>query len=197
MEPFGIGNRLFTVSEQILIIKNKIGNIMLYELTITQFNKMLGNLSSFLDKAALLAETKKFDINVLMTSRLAPDQFNFIRQVQITCDTAKLAVARLSGQIDSVPVHPDTEISLDELQARIRSVRDYLSGFSAGDFAGFEERHITQPRWEGKYLTGTEYVIQHAIPNFYFHLSTAYSILRHNGVDLGKKDYLGALPYKG
>lgn len=169
---------------------------MFYDLTVVQFTKMLNNLNSFLDKGAAFAETKKIDVNVLLNSRLAPDQFNLIRQVQIACDTAKLGVARLTGKVDSAPVHADTETSLPELKARIQSVLDYLAGFSADDFAGAAERQVSQPRWEGKYLTGYEFAIQHAVPNIYFHVTTAYAILRHNGVDLGKKDFLGSLPYK-
>lgn len=169
---------------------------MLYDLTVVQFDKMLGNLSSFLDKGAAYADSKKFDVTVLLNSRLAPDQFNLIRQVQIACDTAKLGVARLTGKVESAPVHPDTETTLAELQARIKAVREYLSGFSKEDFADAEERKVSQPRWEGKYLTGYEFAIQHAIPNLYFHVTTAYAIMRHNGVDLGKKDYLGNIPYK-
>jgi len=169
---------------------------MLYDLTVVQFNKMLGNLSAVLDKGAAFAESKKIDVGVLLNSRLAPDQFNLIRQVQIACDTAKLGVARLTGKLESAPVHPDTETTLAELQVRIKAVREYLAGFSAADFAGAEECKVSQPRWEGKYLTGLEFAIQHAIPNLYFHTTTAYAILRHNGVDLGKKDYLGNMPYK-
>lgn len=169
---------------------------MLYDLTVVQFNKMLGNLSAILDKASAYAEAKKFDVSVLLNSRLAPDQFNLIRQVQIACDTAKLGAARLAGKVDTAPVHPDTETTMAELQERIKSVREYLAGFSPADFADAEKRSVSQPRWEGKYLTGMEFAVQHAIPNIYFHVTTAYSILRHNGVDLGKKDYLGSMPYK-
>jgi len=169
---------------------------MYYDLTITQFTKMLGNLTAILNKAAAHAEAKKFDVNVLLNSRLAPDQFNFIRQIQITCDTAKLGVARLTGKTDTVPVHADTETTLTELQARIQSVQEYLATFTATDFAQAAEIKVTNPRWDGKHLTGYEFLIHHVIPNFYFHFSTAYAILRHNGVDLGKKDYLGAMPYK-
>jgi hypothetical protein len=169
---------------------------MIYDLTVVQFSKMLNNLNAILDKGAAHAEAKKFDIGVLLNARLAPDQFNLIRQVQIACDTAKLGVARLTGKMESVPVHPDTETTLAELKARIQSVLDYLSTYSPGDFADVESRTISQPRWEGKYLTGYEFAIQHAIPNLYFHVTTAYAILRHNGVDIGKKDYLGPMPYK-
>lgn len=167
---------------------------MLYAITVTQYQKMLGNLSHFLDKAAAHAEAKKFDISVLLNSRLAPDQFNLIRQVQIACDTAKFGAARLCGK--EAPSHADTETTLTELQARIKKVQDYLGGFTPADFSGAEERHVSQPRWEGKYLTGLEFAIQHSLPNLYFHITTAYSILRHNGVDLGKKDFLGNMPLK-
>mgnify|MGYP003576597804 CR=1 FL=1 len=169
---------------------------MFYELTVVQFSKALSNLSAILDKGAAHAEAKKIDVSVLLNSRLAPDQFNLIRQVQIACDTAKLGVARLTGNTESAPVHADTETTLPELKARIQSVLDYIGGFKPEDFAGTAERHISQPRWEGKYLTGTEFAIQHAIPNIYFHITTAYAILRHNGVEVGKKDYLGSMPYK-
>lgn len=169
---------------------------MFYELTVVQFSKALSNLSAILDKGAAYAELKKFDVAVLLNSRLAADQFNLIRQVQIACDTAKLGVARLTGTVESAPVHADTETTLAELKARIQSVQEYLAGFKPEDFAGTAERHISQPRWEGKYLTGTEFAIQHAIPNIYFHITTAYAILRHNGVDVGKKDFLGSMPYK-
>jgi len=167
---------------------------MLYAITVTQFQKTLNNLSSFLDKAAQYAEVKKIDVDVLLNSRLAPDQFNLIRQIQIACDTAKFGAARLTGK--EAPNHPDTEKTLAELQARIKTVQAYLDTFKPDDFKGAEERHISQPRWEGKYLTGSEYAIQHAIPNIFFHVTTAYSILRHNGVDVGKKDFLGMMPYK-
>ena len=167
---------------------------MLYQVTIPQFKKALNNLNKILDKAAANADARKFDSEVLMNARLAPDQFNFIRQIQIACDTAKLGAARLAGK--EAPKHDDNEKTLAELKARIESVVAYLGTFSEKDFAGAEERHITQPRWEGKYLTGTEYALEHALPNIYFHITTAYSILRHNGVDIGKKDYLGEMPYK-
>ena len=155
---------------------------------------MLKNLSAILSKAERHAEAKKFDVEVLLNSRLAPDQFNFIRQVQIACDTAKMGVARLTGK--EAPVHEDKEKTLAELQARIETVMGYLASFSESDFQAAEERKVSQPRWEGKYLTGWEFAMQHALPNLYFHVTTAYAILRHNGVDVGKKDYLGEMPFK-
>jgi hypothetical protein len=169
---------------------------MFYELIVGQFSKTLGNLSAILDKGAAYAEVKKFDVGVLLNSRLAPDQFNLIRQVQIACDTAKFCAARLTDKVAAAPVHADNETTVAELQTRIKSVQDYLAGFKPEDFADVAERHISHPRWDGKYLTGLEFALQHATPNVFFHVTTAYAILRHNGVDLGKKDYLGSLPYK-
>lgn len=169
---------------------------MLYELTVVQFSKMLNNLSAILAKGGQFAEAKKADVAVLLNSRLAVDQFNLTRQVQIACDTAKLGVARLTGKESTAPKHEDGDATLAELQARIQSVVAYLAEFTPEDFADAATRKISQPRWEGKYLTGLEFAIQHAIPNLYFHVTTAYAILRHNGVDVGKKDYLGAMPYK-
>ena len=169
---------------------------MFYDATVPQFTKMLGNLSAILDKAAKSASDRNFEVNVLIQSRLAPDQFNFIRQIQIVCDTAKFGVALLTGKEKEMPVHPDTEQTLPELKNRIDTVVTYLKGFTAKDFEGAAQRHITRPRWEGKHMTGEEFLLQHAIPNFYFHITTAYSILRHNGVTIGKKDYLGEMPYK-
>lgn len=167
---------------------------MMYEITVPQFAKMLRNLKAVLAKGAAFADSKKIDMSVLLNARLAPDQFPLTKQIQIATDSAKLCAARLSGV--AAPTHDDKETTLAELNARIDSVVEYLNGLQAKDFAGCESKQITQPRWEGKYLLGQEYVLQHAIPNVYFHVTTAYSILRHNGVDVGKKDYLGELPYK-
>lgn len=167
---------------------------MFYEITVHQFSKMLNNLSRVLDKGEKFAEGKKIEMEVLLNSRLAPDQFNLIRQIQIACDTAKMCAARLSGK--EAPAHEDNEKTLPELKARIEKVIGYLNTFKAQDFQGAAERKISQPRWEGKWMTGAEYFMQHAIPNLYFHVTTAYSILRHNGVDIGKKDYLGEMPFK-
>jgi hypothetical protein len=167
---------------------------MLYEITVPQFTKMLHNLNLMMDKALQNSVERKFEMDVLLNSRLAPDQFNFIRQVQIACDTAKFYAARMTGK--EAPIHEDTEKTLPELKARIETVIGYLNSFKAEDFKGAEERKISQPRWEGKYLTGFEFATQHAIPNVYFHVATAYAILRHNGVPVGKKDFLGEMPYK-
>lgn len=169
---------------------------MIYQLVVPQFSKMLANLSTILNESVEYAEAKKFDADVLLGSRLAPDQFNLIRQVQIACDTAKLCAARLAGKEHDAPSHADTETNVPELRARIESVLGYLRTFSVEDFAGAAERRITQPRWKGKTLSGEQFLIQHAIPNLYFHVTTAYAICRHNGMGIGKKTYLGTLPYR-
>jgi hypothetical protein len=167
---------------------------MYYELVITQFSKMLGNLSTIFDKAVQHAEAKKFDVEILINARLAPDQFNFIRQVQILCDTAKRGASALTGK--EAPVHADDEKTLVELRARVDSVAKYLATFTPKDFAEAGTRRVSNPRWDGQWLTGEEFAVQHVVPNFYFHVTTAYAILRHNGVDVGKKDYLGKMPLK-
>ena len=156
-----------------------------------QMKKMLGQLDKWLETAAAHAETKKFDPTVLLGLRLSPDQFALSRQVQVACDTAKTAAARLAGK--EAPAHPDTEATIAELRARVRTVITYLDGFSAKDFEGAATRSITQPRWEGKVMTGHDYFLEHALPNFFFHVTTVYALLRHNGVGIGKRDYLGTL----
>jgi uncharacterized protein len=169
---------------------------MIYDLTVVQFSKMLKNLSAILEKGAGYAESKKIDMEVLLNSRLAADQFNLIRQVQIACDTAKIGVARLAVKADLVPKHEDNEKTLAELLTRINSVVDYLATFTADDLKQAMTIQVTQPRWQGKTMSGYDFTIQYVIPNVYFHITTAYSILRNNGVDVGKKDYLGGLSYQ-
>ena len=159
--------------------------------TIRQMNKMLGNLDKWLEAAAAYAQKKNFEASVFLGCRLAPDQFAFVRQVQSACDLAKFAAARVTGK--TAPSHPDTEKTFEELRERVAAVRGYLEGFQAKDFEGAATRTITQPRWEGKTMTGSDYLVEYAIPNFYFHVTHAYAILRHNGVDVGKRDYLGQL----
>ncbi|TGK49893.1 DUF1993 domain-containing protein [Leptospira kanakyensis] len=167
---------------------------IVYEISINSFKKGLENLISILEKAESFAETKKFPFENLLGSRLFPDQFQLTKQIQIACDTAKLCVSRISGK--EAPVHDDSETNLKELKQRISSVIQYLGTYKAEDFKSAFETKISLPRWEGKYLTGFEYLTNHAIPNFYFHITTAYAILRHNGVEVGKKDYLGEMPFK-
>ncbi|MEK2687489.1 DUF1993 domain-containing protein [Bdellovibrio sp. GT3] len=167
---------------------------MLYEITVPYFIKTLHNLENVLEKGAKFAESKKIDMDVLLNSRLAPDQFPLARQIQIACDTAKLAAFRLTEK--TAPTHPDTEITYADFQERIKGTIRYLESLSAADFKDSESKKITTPRWEGQWVTGAEFVSHHALPNLYFHVTTAYSILRHNGVEVGKKDYLGPMPFK-
>jgi uncharacterized protein len=163
----------------------------MYFQTFRQFKKTLGQLDVCLEKADAYAKARPFDPNVLLGMRLAPDQFALARQVQIACDTAKLGASRITGK--DAPSHADTEQTLDELRARLKSVITYLDGFSESDFAGVEARTVTQPRWEGKIMTAPDYFMEHVLPNFFFHVTHTYAILRHAGVPIGKKDYLGAL----
>jgi hypothetical protein len=166
---------------------------MYYE-SISQMKKQLGQLNKWFEAAKVFAAEKSFDANSLLGFRLSPDQFSFAKQVQACCDVTKLAAARLSGK--EAPAHPDTEQTLDELSTRVTAVITYLDGFSAADFENAATRVISQPRWEGMVMSGADYFREHATPNFFFHLSHAYAILRHNGVPIGKRDYLGALSLK-
>ena len=166
---------------------------MMYE-TFRQMHKMLGQLDKWLVMAQEHGKKKSFDPNILLTMRLAPDQFAFARQVQTACDTAKLGSSRLSGK--EAPSHPDTETTIDELRARIAKVREWLDGLSAKDFEGGPTRTISTPRWEGKTMSGQNYFLEHVLPNFFFHVTHAYAILRHAGVEVGKRDYLGPLTFQ-
>jgi uncharacterized protein len=159
---------------------------------IQEFGKMLRNLDTWLDKATTHAKGKPFEVDVLVHARLAPDQFSLDRQVQSACDAAKFAASYLTGK--EAPKHPDTEKTVDELRKRIAACLGYLETLKEADFAGADERKVA-PAWlQGKWLRGEDYLLQGAMPNFMFHVTTAYAILRHNGVDLGKKDFIGALP---
>jgi hypothetical protein len=165
-----------------------------YEANVHQFKKMLGQLDKWLEASVLFAQKKSFDPNTLLNARLAPDQYALGRQVQTSCDAAKFAAARLTGK--DPPKHPDTETTMDELRARVRSCVAYLDTFTPADFADSEKRHIQLPFLEGKFILGSDYLTEMAAPNFYFHVTHAYAILRHNGVELGKMDFIGSLNTK-
>ncbi len=156
---------------------------------VPQYIRMLKNLGSFFDKAQTLATEKKFEGEVLLQSRLAPDQYPLVQQVQIACDQAKGGVARLIGK--DPPKHDDNEKTIGDVKERIAKVLGYLEGIRAEDFKGFETRKIVLPWMPGKHMTGKDFLTQMALPNFYFHVTTAYAILRHNGVDVGKSDFIG------
>ena len=166
----------------------------LYDSTVPQYKKMLQNLDKWLGAAEAQAKKKNFDVNVLIQARLAPDMYPFVRQVQAACDAAKTAVARLTGK--EPPSHPDTEQTFEELHSRIRKVLGYIEEVPRKDFEGAETREIALPFLEGKKIAGKDYVCELSLPNFYFHVTTAYAILRHNGVDVGKSDFIGSLNVK-
>ena len=167
---------------------------MIFETTVPQSLPLLPPLDGILAKIKPFCDAKKIEPDVLLNSRLAADQFNFIRQVQIATDSAKIGIARATGK--DAPPHDDKETTVEQLQTRIKETVKYLSTITEKDLAGASERRITTPRWEGKTLSGHEYLIQHSTPNTYFHITVAYEILRHNGLDVGKKDYLGPMPFK-
>jgi len=167
---------------------------MLYDLTIPVLVKMLKNIDGWLATSIAHADRKKFDVNNLMKARLAPDQFAFDKQVQTACDNAKFIAARLAGK--DWPSHADVETTVDQLRARVASVVAYLETFKPEDFVGAAERRISLPWMEGKWMRGDEYVAQFALANFYFHVTTVYALLRHNGVELGKRDFVGGVPMR-
>jgi len=154
------------------------------------YKTMLDNLSHFLDKAQAHAEARKFDPAALLQYRLAPDMLPFTRQIQLACDHAKNGVARMSGV--EAPKFEDNEATFAELKARIRKTLDYLATVPADRLDGTEDRDITFPvgRESTRTMKGEAYLKHWSLPNFLFHVTTAYVILRHNGVDLGKKDFL-------
>jgi len=165
--------------------------ITMHDTLVPTANRMLGNLSNFLDKAAAFAEAKKFDAAVLLNARLAPDMFTLTRQVQIACDMIKGAAARLSGT--EIPKYEDNETTVAELKARIAKTLTFVNGVDAAKFAGSEDRDIVLQARAGELrFKGLNYLRDYALPNMYFHITTTYAILRHNGVELGKPDFIGA-----
>lgn len=165
-------------------------NPLMYDASVSVFNRTLTALSAILDKAAAHAEAKGFDPAILLNDRLAPDMFTLTRQVQIACDTAKGAGARLAGL--EVPKHEDSEATVAELKARIAKTLAFVNGIPAAAFAGSEDRGVVlQMRKQTVEFVGRTYLFEHALPNLFFHVTTAYAILRHNGVEIGKGDYLG------
>jgi uncharacterized protein len=160
---------------------------------IAQCTQALKNLETFLDKAEQDVTVKKYDIGVLMSSRLAPDQYPFVRHVQIACDYVKFAAARLAGEIP--PKHEDTELTIGELRARIRKTVAFAESVNEVQYEGASERKVSVTWAPGKVMRGIDYLLQLTIPNTYFHVVTAYAILRHNGVDVGKMDFLGSLNF--
>lgn len=156
-----------------------------------QLTKQLAQIDTWLVAATAYAEAKKFDVDVLASQRLAPDQFALARQVQIACDTARLGASRILGREPAS--EPDEEKTIEELRGRIASTLVVLQALSEDDFAGAADRTVTQPRWKGQVMQTGDYLLEHLMPNFYFHTNHVYAILRHNGVEIGKRDYLGTL----
>lgn len=163
----------------------------MYYQVISQCTQGLKNLKTFLDKAERHAAAKKFDAGVLMTGRLAPDMLNFIYQVQSACDYVKGAAAWLSGQ--TPPKHEDNEQTIGELRARIDKTIAFAEIVQEAQYAGASERKVSFSWAPGKTIGGEDYLLQMTIPNTFFHISMAYAILRHNGVELGKMDFLGPI----
>ena len=164
--------------------------LSMYQASVPIFVKTLGNLSNILDKGAAYAAAKKVDQAVLLGYRIAPDMLAMVRQVQIACDFAKGACARLAG-ID-VPAWEDTEKSFDDLKARIAKTIDYCNTFKPEQIDGSEARDI-QVKVAGNPVTykGQPYLLHSVLPNFFFHTTTAYDILRHCGAEIGKRDFIG------
>jgi hypothetical protein len=165
-------------------------SLSIYDASVPVFTRGLTNLRAVLQKAHDHALTKHFEPSILLSSRLFPDMHPLTRQVQIAADAAKFGVARLAGI--EPPKYEDVETTFDELYARIDKTIAYLQGIDAGKLEGSESRTVTLTVPSGKHeFVGQVYLLHFALPNFYFHVTTAYAILRHNGVELGKFDYLG------
>ncbi len=165
-------------------------NISMHQASIPRFANILGNLSKILDKAQSHAEARKIDEAALVNFRLFPDMLPMARQVQIACDTAKGLAARLAGV--EIPAWEDNEKTLVDLKARIAKTIAYIQTFKPSQIDGTEDKEIVVKRAdkETRY-TGIQFLLGHAVPNVYFHVTTTYNILRHNGVEIGKRDYLG------
>ncbi len=164
--------------------------ISMYQASVPRFVNILGNLSAILDKAQAHVDAKKLDGATLTTYRLFPDMLPMTTQVLIACDAAKGVVARLAG-VD-IPVYEDTEKTLADLKARIAKTVAFIKSVTPAQIDGTEDKEIVIKRGdkETRY-TGMQFLLGHAIPNFYFHVTTTYNILRHNGIEIGKRDFLG------
>ncbi|GGF38704.1 hypothetical protein GCM10011611_51320 [Aliidongia dinghuensis] len=168
-------------------------SISLSQVAVPTFVQLLNSLTNLLDKAATHATAKQIDPAVLVNYRLAPDMFPLAQQIQIATNQAKGAIARLAGV--EVPSYADTETTFDELKARIARTLDFVNAFTDDQIDGTEEREIVLKREDKELrLTGQNYLLHLVFPHFYFHVATTYAILRHAGVDLGKRDFLGQIP---
>jgi hypothetical protein len=168
----------------------------LYDISVPVFDAMLGNLSTLLERGAAHAAARNFDPQALLDARLSPDMFALTRQVQIACDAAKFGVARLAGV--EAPKFDDSERTFDELRGRIEKTRTFIRSVPRASLDGAESRRVEVPvRTQTYAFDGPTFLMRWAFPNFYFHLVTAYDLLRHNGVEVGKRDYLGTVPQLG
>lgn len=168
-------------------------SVSMYDNSVPVMQRLMKNLIGVLDKAEAFAVAKKIDADVLPNCRLAPDMFPLKRQVQIASDMAKIAVARLAGVEAQAPKWEDSEKTIPELKARLQKSIDYIGSFKPAQLEGSEGRDITLTiRGAQKTLKGHQYLMTHAYPHFYFHVVTTYDILRHNGVEVGKGDYIGS-----
>ena len=164
--------------------------ISMYQASVPRLVNILTNLNVILDKAQAHVEAKKLDPLALTEFRLFPDMLNMRRQVQIAADTAKGVVARLAGV--EIPAYEDNEVSIADLKVRVAKTIAFVQGFSPAQIDGTEDKAITTKRGDKEtHYTGMQFLLGHAMPNVYFHVTTAYNILRHNGVEIGKRDYLG------
>jgi uncharacterized protein len=167
-------------------------SLSMYQASIPAFVQMLNNIAAILDKAEAHAGNRKIDPEVLLNYRLAPDMLPFVRQIQIAADLAKGAVARLAGV--EVPKHDDTEKTFADLKARLAKTVAFVQSFKPSEIDGSEDRDIRLTLGEHTMsFKGQPYLVHFVLPNFYFHCTTAYDILRHGGVELGKRDFIGAI----
>ncbi|MDH1264409.1 DUF1993 domain-containing protein [Pseudomonas sp. GD03944] len=165
-------------------------SLSMYQASVPVFTRQLTNLSTILGLAITNAQARKIDPSVLLNARLAPDMFPLSRQVQIACDGAKAGAALLAGI--EAPSHADDETTFEELQARISKTLAFVQSIDAAQIDGSEERTVTLKRRDKEtHFQGQAFLFDHVLPNLFFHVTTAYAILRHNGVDLGKRDFLG------
>ncbi len=164
--------------------------LSMYSASVPVFVQALTGLSAILDKAAAHCAARKIDPPALLTARLYPDMFMFVKQVQLACDFAKNAIGRLTGE---APKFPDDETTFDELKARIAKTIDYLKSAKSADVDASADKDVTFPIGPQQTMTlpGAQYLVFVVTPNFYFHATTAYDILRHNGLEIGKRDFLG------
>jgi hypothetical protein len=164
--------------------------ISMYQASVPRFVNILGNLMNILDKAQAHVDAKKLDPHTLTRYRLFPDMLPMATQVAIACDAAKGVVARLAGI--EIPVHDDTGETLADLKARVAKTIAFIQTVTPAQIDGTEDKQITTKRGDKEtHYKGMQFLLGHAVPNFYFHVTTAYNILRHNGVEIGKRDYLG------